>query len=173
MKFVKAICLSVGVVSKWTAKIGMWAVVLLVLTVSFEVLMRYVFNAPTTWTFDVSYMLLSVFVALGFAYVLCQKGHVRVDVLYNKFSPRAKLIIDIAFTLTMFLPLFFMLTIVFTRDAWYAFQVHERTNVTSWYPPTWPYKSAVALGIAVFFLQGIGTFLHDTMSLVKGGKEPW
>lgn len=173
MRVIKKICNGIDVASDWSGRVVSWIVVILIVTVTFEVIMRYIFNAPTRWSFDVSYMLLAIFVSVGFAYVLGHRGHVRIDVLYARFPPKGKLIIDIVFTLSIFFPLFSMLTVKLFQDAWYAFQVKETAFITFWYPITWPYKTLVAFAIALLFLQGVAVFLKDVMSLIKGGKEPW
>ncbi|MFC1931078.1 TRAP transporter small permease subunit [Chloroflexota bacterium] len=173
MEAIKKIYNGISSITDWAGRTVSWIIVMLVLIVSFEVMMRYVFNAPTIWTYDISYMILAIFVAVGFAFVLRHRGHVRVDVIYNKFPPKGRLIIDITFTLILFFPLFFMLTIELFQDALYALQVSEKTNLTYLYVITWPYKTIVFFGITLLFLQGVVNLIRDIISLAKGGKEPW
>jgi len=163
-----------GKVSEWSARIVMWLVILLIIIVSYDVLMRYMFNAPTKWQFVLSYMLFATSVALGWAYVHYVGGNVRVDVLYTRFPTRVKLIIDTLFTLIFFFPSFSLLSYVFIRDAWYAYSIGEKVTFHGiWYPITWPYKTAIALGFCLLLVQGIAIFLRDMISLAKGGGKPW
>lgn len=173
MRLAKSLYQGIGLVSEWSGKVGRWVILILIVIITYEVMMRYVFNAPTFWQFEVSSMLEAIFACIGFGYLHYHRGHVRVDVAYGKFSPRTKLIIDIIFTLIFFFPLYFMLTYIFIKDALFAYEIKETTMRTYWYPITWPYKTLVALGFSLLCLQGIGTFLRDIAALIKGGKEPW
>lgn len=173
VKYIKNICNSIGLVSQWSGRIWSFLVVFMILIITFDVTMRYIFNKPTQWAYDVSYMLLATFISMGFCFVMRHRNHVRVDVLYSHLSPRGKLIVDLLFTLIIFFPLFFKLTMVTFSDVLYALEVNEKTAVTYWYTPTAPYKLMVAIGLALFFLQGVATFLEDLASLIKGGKKPW
>ena len=173
MKIIKKIYDGVGLVSQWLGRLVMWLVVVLIVIITYEVMMRYLFNAPTVWSFDLGYMLLATLAALGFAYVYYHRGNVRVDVIYTRFSPKGKLIVDVVFTLLFFFPLFFMLVYVFLKDAWYAYSIKEIVPWGCWFPVTWPYKTMIALGFGLLLLQGTATFLKDVAALIKGGKEPW
>jgi len=173
VQIIKSIYNGIGLVSEWSGKAVRWVIIILIVIITYEVMMRYLFNAPTFWQFDISSMLLAILATIGFAYVHYHHGNVRVDVIYTRFSPKGKLIIDIVFTLIFFSPLYFMLTTIFIQDAWYAYQVNETLRTTFWYPISWPFKSLVALGFGLLCLQGIATFLKDVAALVKGGKEPW
>lgn len=173
MRVIKKIYDGIGLLSEWSGKVARWVVFVLILAITYEVVMRYVFNAPTIWVFDVSYMLYAVLCSLGFAYVYYHGGNVRVDIIYVRFSPKGKLIIDIVFTLIFFFPLYFMLTAIFAQDVWYAYQIKETTMRTFFYPLTWPYKTLIAVGFGLLCLQGIATFLKDVIALAKGGKQPW
>lgn len=168
-KFYNSICRT----SEWTAKLAKWIVALLILSISYDVFMRYIFNAPTIWSFILSYMMGAAFAALGLSYVHSVGGNVRVDVLYIRFSPRMKLIIDLIFTIVFFSPMFAFLAYNFGVNAWKAFLDKQYAIESIWYPVVWPYMSVVTLGFALMFVQGIATFLKDVMTLVKGGKEPW
>lgn len=173
MQIIKNICNGIGLVSEWSGRAVRWVIIILIVIIAYEVTMRYIFNAPTFWQFDISSMLLATLAAMGFAYVHYHHGHVRIDVIYARFSPRGKLILDIVFTVIFFFPLYFMLTRIFFQDALYAYQVKETLRTTFWYPISWPFKSLVALGFGLLVLQGIATFLRDVVALTKGGKEPW
>jgi TRAP-type mannitol/chloroaromatic compound transport system permease small subunit len=58
--------------------------------VTYEVIARYVFNAPTIWSFDLTYMLYGAMFMLGAAYALHKGAHIRTDFLLGQFSPRTK-----------------------------------------------------------------------------------
>ena len=172
MKVIKNLYYGIGLISGWSASVAKWVIPMLIIVVTYEVVARYLFNAPTIWVFDVSSMLYATVVALGFAYVCYHRGNVRVDVIYNKFPVKVKLIIDVVFTLIFFFPVCFVLAVAFSRDALYAYQISEISITACFYPLTWPYKTLVALGFVLLFLQGITIFLKDVIVLGRS-KEPW
>jgi len=69
------------------ASLGRLAIAILVVAMLYEVLARYVFNAPTLWAFDISYMLNGSIFILGAAFALQQDAHVRIDFLNLNFFP--------------------------------------------------------------------------------------
>jgi TRAP-type mannitol/chloroaromatic compound transport system permease small subunit len=164
---------SITSVSGWTAKISSWIVLLLILTICYDVFMRYLFNAPTTWSYILSFMIGAAFSALGQAWGLSIGSNVRVDIFYARFSPKTKLIIDIVFAIIFFFPLYGFLVYYFGEKAWDAFVSKQYAIESIWYPVLWPYITVVTFGLGLLFVQGIAIFLRDVMRLAKGGKEPW
>jgi TRAP-type C4-dicarboxylate transport system permease small subunit len=70
-------------------------IVVLMLSMCYEVVMRYFFNAPTKWAADFSGYMQYVLVLLGAAWVLKIDAHTRIDTLLVFFSPRTRTIINI------------------------------------------------------------------------------
>lgn len=173
MKVIQKICDGVGLVSEWSAKLVMWLVLVLIVSIVYEVVMRYFFNSPTSWSFILSYMLGAIIVTTGLAYIHSINFNVRIDVIYSRFSPRGKLIIDVFFTFIYFFPLAFLFIKVFSQDALFAYSFNQKAFESTWYPLTWPYKIILTLGFTLLLLQGIATFAKNVMSLAKGGKQPW
>lgn len=169
MKIIQKICYGIGLISEWSGKLVMWLVVLLIVSIVYEVIMRYIFNSPTSWSFVLNYMLGAIIITMGLAYIHSINFNVRIDVIYDRFSPRGKLIIDVFFTLFYFFPLAFILIKVFSQDAFFAYSAKQKAFESTWYPLTWPYKSILTLGFILLLLQGIATFAKDIKSLAKGG----
>jgi TRAP-type mannitol/chloroaromatic compound transport system permease small subunit len=173
MKTIQKIYNGISLLSEWSGKTARWLIVPLIVSIAYDVFMRYVFNAPTIWSFSLSYMLGATLIMIGFAYVLYHRGHVSVDLIYSKLPTKVKLIIDIVFTVIFFFPLFFMLTKVSIEHAFWSCSVNEIDTESVWFPIIWPFKIAVALGFGLLFLQGVANFLKDVMALIRGGSEPW
>ena len=78
----------------------------------YEVFARYLFNAPTIWAYDVTYMLYGSHFMLGAAYTLYKGSHIRTDMLYENFPLKWKGRVDASMYLVFFFPgmLFFMLS---------------------------------------------------------------
>lgn len=145
-----------------------YVVLFLIVVVVAEVFMRYVVNQPTiqlpviqTWTGTTLYV-------LAFGYVLLHKGHVRVDVLYTRFSDRVKGILDSVLWFVFFLPSVGVL--IYTGIVWveYAIRIGERSSITFWYPPTAPIRIIVVVGLVLFFIQGLATLYRDVYQAIRG-----
>lgn len=160
----------IGLVSEWIGKAVMWVVVAMVLTICYNVFMRYVLNAPTLWSFDVNYMMGGTLMILGMAYVQKHRRHVSVDALSVRFPEKTKLIIDIVFTTVFFIPVFFMVSRTFWLDCIHAFTIGETTQTSAWFAPIWPFKAVLAVGFSLFWMQGLATLVEDLYKLAKGGE---
>lgn len=173
MRVIKKMCRGIEILSEWSGRIIAWLILVQIVIISYEVVMRYVFNAPTFWSHVLSYLLGSTFVCLGLAYVWLHDANVRIDIIYTRFSTRGKALVDNIFTFIFFFPLIFMLTKEFAQDTLYAYQVGERVWMAAWYPLLWPFKLAVTVGFLLLSLQGIATFINKIVVISKGSEERW
>lgn len=154
------------------AKFASWALIFLVLTMTYEVIARYVFGRPTLWSYDVSYMLSSFTLVLGMGYVLHIKEHVNVEFIYNKLSERGQALLDIIFFLLLFAPLWiYLLTFIYPNVA-RSWAINERAAAGTWRPIIYPYKSWIFLGVILLSLQGVAEFIRDVVVLITGGERP-
>ena len=90
--------------STWVGKAFGWLILVLTLGVSYEVFVRYVFRAPTTWAFDFSYITYGALFLMAGAYALSRNGHVRADVLYRFWQPRTQATMDLVLYIMFFIP---------------------------------------------------------------------
>ena len=93
----------------FTGTIVALAAIPLVVGVVYEVISRYVFNSPTTWAYDLTYMLYGTIFMLGAAYALHKGAHVRTDFFWDKYSTRTKGVIDSISYIVFFFPAFAIL----------------------------------------------------------------
>jgi len=149
---------AVRVIDKFTDTTGVWVAWLnipLVLAVAYEVFARYLFNAPTIWSFDVTYMLYGTIFMLGAAYALHKGAHIRTDFFYEKWTDKTKGMVDSISYLVFFFPSLVMLLAASFGEAWYAFTIGEMSEQTPWRPILWPYKSVVPLTCVLLMVQGV------------------
>jgi len=173
MTVLKKVYDTVGHLSEWSGRIVSVAIPALVIVITLDVFMRYVFNNPTNWAYELSYMLGTATISLGLPYVHFHASHIRVDVIYSRLAPLARLVLDVGLTLVLFFPLVFMWTRVFGANAWRSFLTHEISYDSLWYPVLWPFKSIIVLGFFLLLLQGAATFARDVATLARGGRAPW
>jgi len=171
MRVLKKMCDGIGVVSEWSGRVVMFLVIVLIVSIAYDVFARYLFNAPTVWSYTLSYMLGTAIIAIGLPYVYYHNANVRVDVIYSKLPPRGRLILDVVLTILLFFPMVFLLIKVFGEDLWQAYLCGEVATDSIWYPILWPFKLVITLGLVFLFLQGIATFIGNLQRLFKGGNE--
>jgi TRAP-type mannitol/chloroaromatic compound transport system permease small subunit len=145
-----------------------WLVIPLILGVTYEVGARYLFNAPTVWAYDLSYMLYAGIFMLGAAYTLRHGAHVRTDFLYNNFSDRRKAQMDAAWY-CVFLPVLAFLILSITREAYHSWDIDERSGESPWHPPLYPLKWMMVVALSLLFLQSIAEFIR---ALAAARKRP-
>jgi len=156
-------------ISEWVGKTARWFVVALVLLETYGVIRRYVFNAPELWPYEVAIMLGAAVWILGLSYVHRYDGHVRVDVIYSRLSPRLRGIIDVIGSILSFFPIFILVLYVSANWAWDAWITDERMAETGWYPPSAPLRTVVMLGFLFFALQGVAQFVR-ALHLLRRSK---
>src|SRR3954469_8021523 len=145
-----------------------WLNIPLVLAVAYEVIARYVFGAPTIWSFDVTYMLYSTIFMLGAAYALHKGAHIRTDFFYEKWSARTRGMVDSISYLIFFFPSIVMLLAVSSNEAWYSFGISETSEQTPWRPILWPYKSVVPLTCLLLLVQGVSETIKSVYAWRTG-----
>lgn len=138
-----------------TGNIVAWIMVPMVLAVGYEVFARYVFNAPTQWAFDVTYMCYGTLFMLGAHFTLKRGAHIRTDMLWQHFSESKKGKIDTLAYLIFFFPGMMMLFIVGWGEAYHSFSVNETSEQTAWRPLLWPFKFVVPITAALLMIQGV------------------
>ena len=119
----RALLITIRIIDTFTDLTGMliaWISVPLVSAVAYEVFARYLFNAPTIWSFDVTYMLYGALFMLGAAYALHKGAHIRTDFFWDNFSPRTKGLIDSISYVVFFFPSFTALGIIGYIEASYS-----------------------------------------------------
>ncbi|MGH6912709.1 MAG: TRAP transporter small permease subunit [Geminicoccales bacterium] len=149
---------TVRIIDKFTDVTGTWVAWLnlpLVYVVAHEVIARHVFDAPTIWSFDLTFMLYGTIFMLGCAYALHKGAHIRTDFFFEKWSVRTKGIIDTTAYIAFFFPGIFVFLVVGWEEGWYAYTINEQSEQTPWRPILWPYKMVIPLACLLLLIQGV------------------
>ncbi|MEM5492647.1 TRAP transporter small permease subunit [Hoeflea sp. AS16] len=134
----------------WIAQI---VTVVLVISMIYEVAARYVFNAPTIWAFDISYMCTGTLFVLGAAYALKEDAHVRIDFLAQKMPIAIRRKLEGFVFVFLIAPIFGGLSKFAVERAWRAWVTSEVENVSPWAPVMWPFFAILAIGLVALTLQ--------------------
>lgn len=127
----------------------------------YEVVMRYVFNMPTIWVHEASFLLFGMQYLMTGAYALLHGAHVRVDILYVKLPPRGRVGMDI-FTSVFF----FIFAIALMGTSWVFFTSSygmNETTLETWGIQYWPVKLLMFTGAVLITLAGLSKLIKDIM----------
>jgi TRAP-type mannitol/chloroaromatic compound transport system permease small subunit len=160
--------LTIDRISAALGKTFAWCIVLLTGAIVYEVFARYLFRAPTTWAFDVSYMLYGTLFMMAGAYTLSREGHVRADFLYRLLPVKVQGGIDLALHLLFFFP--GMAALVWFGWDFFSqsFWQNERSSISPNGPLIWPFKFVIPFAAASMILQGIAETIRAGVALRTG-----
>jgi TRAP-type mannitol/chloroaromatic compound transport system permease small subunit len=144
-----------------------WWTLIAVFFYFFEVVLRYLFNSPTTFVHEAMFLMFGMMYLLsgGFAYL--NENHVRVDIVYSRFSRRGKVLADALTSVFFFI---FAATLVATSWIYLvsSFEVRE-VSFSDWAIQYWPIKAVMLLGSVLLLLQGVSRLIKD-IRLVRSGE---
>jgi TRAP-type mannitol/chloroaromatic compound transport system permease small subunit len=153
--------------SEWSGRIFVWLIIPLTVVVVFEVISRRVFNAPHIWATEVTNYLYGPHFMLVAAYTLLYKSHVSIDIIYGRFSPRTRGILDIFTYLIFFFPfciVVFYQGIVFAQTSWAIGETSESAALRI--VPL--IKSVIPITFGLILIQGVANFIRSIMLAVRG-----
>jgi TRAP-type mannitol/chloroaromatic compound transport system permease small subunit len=135
----------------------------------YESISRTLFNLPHIWVVEVAQFVMAAYYLLGGGYSMLMDGHVRMDLLYGRWSRRKQGLVDV---LTGFFLIFYLVILLIgaISSVEYALR-YNQVNYTSWGPPLAPIKIIMAFGIALMLLQSIAFLIKD-LAAAKGEPPP-
>ena len=154
--------------SKWIGSVVCWILMPLIFAMTYEVLARKLFLAPTIWAYDISRFLYGALFMLGAGYALSRGVHIRADFLYRNFKVKNQGLIDFWLYLLFYFPgliVFLYMTFGFVLE---SIQRGERGMDTTWMPYMWPIKTCLLIGIIFLLIQGFSELLKSYWAAKKG-----
>jgi TRAP-type mannitol/chloroaromatic compound transport system permease small subunit len=142
-------------VSAWFGKAFAWLIMLMAFGVGYEVFMRYVLNAPTSWALDVSYIMYGSLFMMGGAYTLSRDGHVRGDFLYRLWRPQTQAKVELVLYVIFFFPGVTALILAgwkYAARSWRYLEVSVNSPAGI---PIFQFKTVLVLAGVLLFLQGV------------------
>lgn len=124
----------------------------------YEVVARYLFNAPTVWAMELAVMLFGPYFLLGGPYLLHLRGHVALDVLRQRLSERWNRRLDlINYPVIM---AFCTILLFYSVPAAISSWQYRETSFSAWNPPIWPVKVVVPVALLMMLLQALAGWLQ-------------
>ena len=151
--------------SIWIGRAFGWCILILTLSVSYEVFVRYVLNAPTVWAFDMMVQMYGALFLMAGPYALAQDTHVRADVIYRFLQPKWQARLDFLLYVLFFFP--GMLALF-----WFGWEIASdswRYKEVSWNSPAriqiYFFKTLIPLAGALFIVQGVGECMRCILAI--------
>lgn len=168
----KALLAAVRFIDRWIGQgsgwLFCWLIIPMVGGLTYEVIARYAFGAPTIWAYDITYMLYGSHFMLGATYTLHTHGHIRTDILYDMWSPRVQGAVDAALYLFFFFPAMFFFLYFGWEEAALSIKIGETSDASPWRPPIYPLKTVIPVAAALLLLQGLSEFLKSIYAAWRG-----
>jgi TRAP-type mannitol/chloroaromatic compound transport system permease small subunit len=166
-KAVKIFVRYVEAVNKVVGKFSMYLVFVMIGVLLFESISRTIFNKPHIWVVEVAQFTMAAYYLLGGGYSMILKGHVRMDLLYGRWSGKTKATVDLFTGLFLIFYLVFLLYGAYSSIE-YAVMYGQR-NRSAWAPLMAPIKIIMGTGVLLMLLQAIATWFKD-LAKVRGEK---
>lgn len=154
--------------SIWVGRAFGWCILILTLSVTYEVFVRYVLNSPTVWAFDMMVQMYGALFLMAGPYALAQDSHVRADVVYRLFPVRLQATLDFILYFIFFFP--GMLALF-----WYGAEIASdswRYKEVSWNSPAriqvYFFKTLIPLAGGLLILQGFAELLRSWIAMRTG-----
>ncbi|SDP32572.1 TRAP transporter small permease subunit [Desulforhopalus singaporensis] len=164
-RFIETVIRGIDRFSDLQGKIFSFLALAATLQICYELVMRYFFNAPTTWGLEMTvYLCGSIYLMTG-AYAQRHGLHIRVDVFYCRWRTRTRAWFDLL--VTDLLLFFFSGVLLWHSSLWFWEALSQGlTSGTIWDPPIWPMRLMLVAGAGVLMISGIPKFLRDLVKAV-------
>lgn len=163
--------LAVDRLSTFVGQAFSWCILLLTLVITYEVIARKFFAAPTNWGYDTQYMLYGLLFMFAGAYALSRNGHVRGDFLYRMLAPRRQAMLDLLLYILFFFPAIFAFMIAGFHFFELSWQQNERSMFSPSGPILWPFKGIIPIVGFLLLLQGLAEVVR-CVRCIRSGAWP-
>ena len=137
-----------------------WCLMILTMGTCYEVFVRYVLVAPTSWAFDMSYTMYGAMFFMAGAYALSRGGHVRADMFYRLWRPRTQAVVELVLYVLFFFPGILALIISGWDYGLASMKIREVSVNSPAGMPIWPLKMLISAGAGLLALQGLAEVLR-------------
>jgi TRAP-type mannitol/chloroaromatic compound transport system permease small subunit len=169
---IQRIIYGIDQLSRIVGHVFAWSIIILTIGTSYEVFVRYVLNAPTSWAFDFSYILYGGLFFMAGAYTLSRGGHVRADMFSRLWPQRVQASVEIFLYITFFFPGVLSMIVAGWYYAYDSFRIHETSINSPIGIPIWQIKMLIPVGATLISLQGVAEVLRCVLCLREGQWPP-
>ncbi len=154
--------------NEWFAKAFAWCIIIMSFAMGYEVFVRYALGAPTSWAFDLSYMMYGALFMMGGAYTLARNAHVRGDFLYRLWSPRTQAKVELVLYFIFFFPGILALIIAGWKYAYRSVRFLEVSVMSPAGVPVFQFKLIIVAAGLLLLIQGIAQVMRCLLCIRTG-----
>jgi TRAP-type mannitol/chloroaromatic compound transport system permease small subunit len=158
----------VDYLSKTVGHAFAWCLAVLTLGTTYEVVVRYLFNAPTSWAFDFSYLMYGAMFFMAGAYTLSRGGHVRADMFYRLWRARTQAMVELVLYVIFFFPGVLALVVAGWGYGFESMRIREVSVNSPIGVPIWPLKMLIPFGAGLLTIQGVAEVLRCIQCIRDG-----
>jgi len=164
---IKAYVRYVDAFNRTIGRMTMYMVFLMIGILLFGSISRFFFNLPFLWVVEMAQFTMAAYYLLGGGYSMQLEGHVRMDVLYERWPVKKRAFVD---SITAFCLVFYLGVLLFggISSTEYALQYGQK-NYSAWAPYMAPIKIIMTFGVFLMLLQAFAVFFRDIATAT--GKE--
>ena len=145
-----------------------WCIVILAFGTCYEVFVRYALGDPTSWAFDMSYLMYGAVFFMAGAYTLSRGGHVRADMFYRLWSDRTQATVELVLYVFFFFPGILALVVAGWGYGTESLRLREVSVNSPAGVPIWPLKMMIPVGAGLMALQGFAELMRCVQCLREG-----
>ena len=143
----------------WVGRAANWLALGIVLLVATNVILRYLASVGSVWAQELEWHLLAALILLGMSYAIKYSEPIRVDVLYGRYGPRARLWVD-ALSLLLLLTVALMFVYLSMHYVEQSFVIDEGSPDPGGVPHRWIVKSLIPVGFLLLATQTVAALLR-------------
>ncbi|WP_054029837.1 TRAP transporter small permease subunit [Desulfatitalea tepidiphila] len=165
MEWIKRFCLWIDAINSWVGRFVAWTTALVVAVVFVDVVMRYLFNTSFVFTQELEWHLFAFIFLIGAGYTLLKDGHVRVDIIYQKLTPKAQAWVNLVGVLFFLIPGCLMIIVTSLNFVQNSFAIMEGSPDPGGIPYRWVIKACIPAGFSLVLLQGISMGFKSLLTI--------
>jgi TRAP-type mannitol/chloroaromatic compound transport system permease small subunit len=142
-----------------------WLIIIMAVGTGYEVVVRYLFNNPTSWALDVSFIMYGTLFMMAGAYTLSRGGHVRGDFLYRGWQPKTQAKVDLVLYILFFFPGIIALVIAGWKYAARSWGFGEVSINSPAGIPIYQFKTVIVAAGLLLFIQGIAQVFRCILAI--------
>ena len=155
-------------ISAWVGKAFSWCILMMTFVIGYEVFVRYALNDPTSFSYDISYMMFGTLFMMAGAYTLSRDGHVRGDVFYRLWKPTTQATVELVLYFLFFFPGILALVFAgwdYANESWFYREVSSASPANI---PIFQLKAVIPAAGALLLLQGVAQVCRCILCLREG-----
>ena len=143
----------------------------MVLNIFYDVFMRYVFKSGSIAFQELEWHIFSLIILLGMSYALKEDSHVRVDILYTKFSEKKKALVNIIGAFLFITPIALLVALGSVGFVMEAFMTNEISGDPGGLTHRWILKAFIPFSFWLLIFIGTGFVIKNIIAYIRAVSE--